>query len=129
VTFVGCARAPLHRPPALPLSRPHTGRSPSRLRASQTEDHPAEDLSDVYTDVMQQRMGSAALVYRHEDGMNYTRILPDLIVGSCLQAPTDVDLLAEKEDVKNVLCLQENCDMEYFSLDVAPIQVSGAGHC
>lgn len=25
------------------------------------------------------------LACRHEDGMNYNRILPDLIVGSCLQ--------------------------------------------
>lgn len=24
-------------------------------------------------------------VHRHEDGLNYNRILPDLIVGSCLQ--------------------------------------------
>lgn len=49
-----------------------------------------EDLSDAYTDVMQQRMGTS-LTYRHEDGMNYTRILEDLIVGSCLQTAEDVD--------------------------------------
>lgn len=29
---------------------------------------------------------AAALIYRHELGMNYARVLPDLIVGSCLQA-------------------------------------------
>ncbi len=39
---------------------------------------------------MQQRMGTS-LTYRHEDGMNYTRILDDLIVGSCLQTPEDAD--------------------------------------
>lgn len=40
--------------------------------------------------MMQARMGTS-LTYRHEDGMNYDRILEDLIVGSCLQAPEDVD--------------------------------------
>lgn len=50
-----------------------------------------EELSEVYTDVMRERMGSAVLTYRHEDGMNYCRILDDLIVGSCLQTPADLD--------------------------------------
>lgn len=30
-----------------------------------------EELSQEYTDVMRERMGSTALTYRHEDGMNY----------------------------------------------------------
>ncbi|KAL4550138.1 hypothetical protein Ndes2526B_g08305 [Nannochloris sp. 'desiccata'] len=77
--------------------------------------------SDEYSDVMSARMG-AALTYRHEDGMNYNRILDDLIVGSCLQQATDVDILAEKEGVRTVMCLQEDSDMAYFSLDVAPIR-------
>jgi len=71
---------------------------------------------------MQQRMGAASLTYRHEDGMNYNRILDDLIVGSCLQRAEDVDTLAEQEDVRTVLCLQEDSDMAYFSLDVGPIR-------
>lgn len=33
---------------------------------------------------MQKKMGTT-LTYRHELGLNYNRILPDLIVGSCLQ--------------------------------------------
>jgi len=33
---------------------------------------------------MQAKMGTG-LTYRHEDGMNWHHILPDLIVGSCLQ--------------------------------------------
>lgn len=45
----------------------------------------------MYTVVMRERMGSAVLTYRHEDGMNYCRILDDLIVGSCLQTPADLD--------------------------------------
>lgn len=70
---------------------------------------------------MSQRMGTV-FTYRHEDGMNYNRILEDLIVGSCLQVPQDVDTLAQKENVRTILCLQENSDMAYFSLDIAPIQ-------
>jgi hypothetical protein len=34
------------------------------------------------------------LTYRHEDGINWTDILPDLIIGSCLQTPADADRLA-----------------------------------
>lgn len=39
---------------------------------------------------MQQKMGSV-LTYRHEDGMNFAHVLDDLIVGSCLQTPQDLD--------------------------------------
>ena len=53
-----------------------------------------EDLSAQYSEEMQQRMGANSLTYRHEDGMNYTRILDDLIVGSCLQTPADLDKCA-----------------------------------
>lgn len=34
------------------------------------------------------------LTYRHEDGINWNSITPDLIVGSCLQTPEDADRLA-----------------------------------
>lgn len=87
-------------------------------------DDPSEDsvegLSDTYTEVMQERMG-APLVYSHEDGMNYTRIMDDLIVGSCLQTEEDVEVL-EGEGVRTIMCLQEDSDMAYFSLDVEPIR-------
>ncbi|KAI7843358.1 hypothetical protein COHA_003054 [Chlorella ohadii] len=86
-----------------------------------TGDEDVEELSQEYTDVMQQRMGSATLTYRHEDGMNYSRILDDLIVGSCLQTPADLDIIADGENVRTVMCLQEDSDMAYFDLDVAPI--------
>ncbi|EFN57929.1 hypothetical protein CHLNCDRAFT_142013 [Chlorella variabilis] len=88
-----------------------------------TGDEDTEDLSDKYTDVMQERMGSAVLTYRHEDGTNFSRILEDLIVGSCLQQPADVDrrVVADGEDVRTVLCLQEDSDMAYFDLDLTPI--------
>lgn len=79
-----------------------------------------EEKSDSYSETMSARMG-AALTYRHEDGMNYNRIWDDLIVGSCLQTPADAEALA-KQGVKTVFCLQEDSDMEYFKLDIAPVQ-------
>lgn len=48
-----------------------------------------DDLSEEYSQEMQQRMGGL-LTYRHEDGMNYNEILDDLIVGSCPQTAADV---------------------------------------
>ena len=39
---------------------------------------------------MQARMGSP-LTYNHEAGMNFAHVLDDLMVGSCLQTPADLD--------------------------------------
>lgn len=103
-----------------PLETKHNLSITGRLAPLKSVSDKNEDLSETYTEVMQERMG-APLIYRHEDGMNYTRILDDLIVGSCLQTEKDVGVL-EKEGVTTVLCLQEDSDMEYFSLDVAPIR-------
>ncbi|KAK7391493.1 hypothetical protein VNO78_19909 [Psophocarpus tetragonolobus] len=47
---------------------------------------------------------------RHELGMNYNFILPDLIVGSCLQTPEDVDKL-HRIGVKTIFCLQQDPDL------------------
>jgi len=69
---------------------------------------------------MNKKMGTS-LHYRHELGLDYNRIWPDVIVGSCLQTAADVDLLAEREGVTTVFCLQEDTDMAYFSLDINPI--------
>lgn len=88
--------------------------------APSAEEQKGDTLSETYTEVMQERMG-APMIYRHEDGMNYTRILDDLIVGSCLQTEGDVDALVE-EGVSTVMCLQEDSDMDYFSLDIRPIR-------
>lgn len=46
--------------------------------------------SDEYSEEMQKKMGGF-LTYRHEDGMNFAHVLPDLIVGSCLQTQEDLD--------------------------------------
>uniref|UniRef100_A0A1D1ZZI8 Tyrosine specific protein phosphatases domain-containing protein n=1 Tax=Auxenochlorella protothecoides TaxID=3075 RepID=A0A1D1ZZI8_AUXPR len=84
-------------------------------------------LSEEYTETMQARMGSASLVYCHEDGMNYTRILDNLIVGSCPQTAEDIERLVSQEEVGTILSLQEDSDMAYFGLDLAPILAACSG--
>uniref|UniRef100_A0A0V0HYH9 Dual specificity protein phosphatase 4 n=1 Tax=Solanum chacoense TaxID=4108 RepID=A0A0V0HYH9_SOLCH len=53
--------------------------------------------------------------------MNYNFIRPDLIVGSCLQTPEDVDKL-RSIGVKTIFCLQQNPDLEYFGVDIDAIR-------
>ncbi|KAF5733706.1 phosphoglucan phosphatase DSP4 chloroplastic-like isoform X1 [Tripterygium wilfordii] len=79
-----------------------------------------EEKSDTYSRGMTEAMG-AVLTYRHELGMNYNFIRPDLIVGSCLQTPGDVDKL-RNIGVKTVFCLQQDPDLEYFGVDISSIQ-------
>ncbi|XP_009796924.1 phosphoglucan phosphatase DSP4, amyloplastic isoform X1 [Nicotiana tabacum] len=76
--------------------------------------------SDTYSNDMTAAMG-AVLTYRHELGMNYNFIRPDLIVGSCLQTPEDVDKL-RSIGVKTIFCLQQNPDLEYFGVDIGAIR-------
>ena len=49
-----------------------------------------EAKSDEYSSEMQNKMGGF-LTYRHEDGINFSPVLDDLTVGSCLQTPSDLD--------------------------------------
>ncbi|XP_077226107.1 dual specificity protein phosphatase (DsPTP1) family protein isoform X2 [Tasmannia lanceolata] len=79
-----------------------------------------EEKSEIYSNNMTEAMG-AVLTYRHELGMNYNFILPDLIVGSCLQTPEDVDKLRDI-GVKTIFCLQQNSDLEYFGVDIDSIR-------
>ncbi|KAK1313582.1 hypothetical protein QJS10_CPA06g00177 [Acorus calamus] len=79
-----------------------------------------EEKSEIYSTNMTEAMG-AVLTYRHELGMNYNFIRPDIIVGSCLQTPADVDKL-RRIGVKTIFCLQQNSDLEYFSVDIGAIQ-------
>ncbi|KMZ69150.1 Dual specificity protein phosphatase 8 [Zostera marina] len=79
-----------------------------------------EEKSEIYSDNMTQAMG-AVLTYQHELGMNYNFICPDLIVGSCLQTPADVDRL-RNIGVKTIFCLQQDPDLEYFDVDIRAIQ-------
>ncbi|KAG2729695.1 hypothetical protein I3760_01G261800 [Carya illinoinensis] len=79
-----------------------------------------EEKSEIYSNNMTEAMG-AVLTYRHELGMNYNFINPDLIVGSCLQTPEDVDKL-RSIGVKTIFCLQQDSDLEYFGVDINAIR-------
>ncbi|XP_020222556.1 phosphoglucan phosphatase DSP4, amyloplastic [Cajanus cajan] len=79
-----------------------------------------EEKSETYSHNMTEAMG-AVLTYRHELGMNYNFIRPDLIVGSCLQTPEDVDKL-HRIGVKTIFCLQQDPDLEYFGVDINAIR-------
>ncbi|KAL4621613.1 hypothetical protein ACB092_06G241600 [Castanea dentata] len=79
-----------------------------------------EEKSETYSTNMTEAMG-AVLTYRHELGINYNFIRPDLIVGSCLQTPEDVDKL-RSIGVKTIFCLQQNSDLEYFGVDINGIR-------
>ncbi|KAI5648520.1 hypothetical protein M9H77_34525 [Catharanthus roseus] len=69
-----------------------------------------EEKSEIYSHNMTEAMG-AVLTYRHELGMNYNFICPDMIVGSCLQTPEDVDKL-RNIGVKTIFCLQQDSDLD-----------------
>ncbi|XP_002973850.2 phosphoglucan phosphatase DSP4, chloroplastic isoform X3 [Selaginella moellendorffii] len=77
----------------------------------------ADDYSAVF-----QKITQSDLTYRHELGMNYNRVLPNLIVGSCLQNPADVDRLKKDENVTTVCNLQQDPDMAYFNVDISEIR-------
>ncbi|KAF3434119.1 hypothetical protein FNV43_RR25222 [Rhamnella rubrinervis] len=79
-----------------------------------------EEKSETYSNNMTEAMG-AVLTYRHELGMNYNFIRPDLIVGSCLQSPYDVDKL-RAIGVKTIFCMQQDSDLEYFGVDIGAIR-------
>ncbi|XP_074272515.1 phosphoglucan phosphatase DSP4, amyloplastic [Silene latifolia] len=79
-----------------------------------------EEKSDEYSSTMTEAMG-ASLTYRHELGINYNFIRPDLIVGSCLQTPEDVDKL-RNIGVRTIFCLQQDPDLQYFGVDITAIQ-------
>ncbi|KAJ7970522.1 Phosphoglucan phosphatase [Quillaja saponaria] len=79
-----------------------------------------EEKSETYSHNMTEAMG-AVLTYRHELGMSYNFIRPDLIVGSCLQTPGDVDKL-RRIGVRTIFCLQQDPDLEYFGVDINAIR-------
>jgi protein-tyrosine phosphatase len=79
-----------------------------------------EEKSETYSNNMTEAMG-VDLTYRHEVGMDFNFIRPDLIVGSCLQTPEDVDKL-RSIGVKTIFCLQKDSDLEYFGVDINAIR-------
>ncbi|XVE99170.1 hypothetical protein REPUB_Repub03eG0174200 [Reevesia pubescens] len=103
-------------PPSMEVKAISGSTSSAQKSSSESE----EDISEIYSHNMTEAMG-AVLTYRHELGMNYNFILPDLIVGSCLQTPEDVDKL-RKVGVKTIFCLQQDSDLEYFGVDIGAIQ-------
>eukprot|EP00252_Welwitschia_mirabilis_P011425 TRINITY_DN2567_c0_g1_i3.p1 TRINITY_DN2567_c0_g1~~TRINITY_DN2567_c0_g1_i3.p1 ORF type:complete len:417 (-),score=88.01 TRINITY_DN2567_c0_g1_i3:129-1379(-) len=83
-------------------------------------DETEKEKSEVYSSNMSKAMG-AVLTYRHELGMNYNFVLPNLIVGSCPQNPADVDKLKDI-GVRTIFCLQQDPDLAYFDVDISAIQ-------
>uniref|UniRef100_A0A0D9XNA0 Tyrosine specific protein phosphatases domain-containing protein n=1 Tax=Leersia perrieri TaxID=77586 RepID=A0A0D9XNA0_9ORYZ len=59
--------------------------------------------------------------YHHDLGMNYAVISDSLIVGSQPQKPEDIDHLKDEENVAFILCLQQDKDIEYWSIDFQSI--------
>lgn len=53
--------------------------------------------------------------------MNYTLITEDLIVGSQPQKVEDIDHLKEEENVRYILNLQQDKDVEYWGVDLQSI--------
>ncbi|PIN19353.1 hypothetical protein CDL12_07973 [Handroanthus impetiginosus] len=107
---IGLSRTRTLLAKAVSGSAPSTGNKTSEM----------DEKSDTYSQDMTAAMG-AVLTYRHELGMNYNFIRPDLIVGSCLQTPADVDKL-QSIGVKTIFCLQQDSDLEYFGVDIAAIR-------
>jgi hypothetical protein len=65
-------------------SKPAAAAAAAGAAAAEEEDEDEAKKSEEYTADMQAKMGNG-LTYRHEDGINWNHIMPDLIVGSCLQ--------------------------------------------
>lgn len=66
----------------------------SDLEESDLEEISPEEekaLSEQYSEEMQRQMGGD-LEYHHEEGMNWSFLSPDVLVGSCPQEPDDIDM-------------------------------------
>ncbi|KAL0322191.1 UNVERIFIED_CONTAM: Phosphoglucan phosphatase DSP4, amyloplastic [Sesamum calycinum] len=91
VTLLGMVKSNDLPQTRLVVAKAVQGSAPS----TENETSKAEEKSETYSQDMTVAMG-AVLTYRHELGMNYNFILPDLIVGSCLQV-FGVDIAAIRE--------------------------------
>uniref|UniRef100_A0A0C9SB41 TSA: Wollemia nobilis Ref_Wollemi_Transcript_891_1192 transcribed RNA sequence n=1 Tax=Wollemia nobilis TaxID=56998 RepID=A0A0C9SB41_9CONI len=79
-----------------------------------------EKKTDQYNREMQREMRNP-YEYHHDLGMHYTRITPNLIVGSQPQSVEDIDLLKEDGGVTAILNLQQDKDIEYWGIDLSAI--------
>mmetsp|Transcript_37889 Transcript_37889/g.107055 ORF Transcript_37889/g.107055 Transcript_37889/m.107055 type:complete len:205 (+) Transcript_37889:549-1163(+) len=77
--------------------------------------------TDAYNREMCERMGSD-IKYQHEWGMNYSHILPTLIVGSMPQDAGDISYLRNHLGVSAILNLQQEKDWQKFDIDFGKIQ-------
>lgn len=73
----------LHQAPLMRPSLAPTLQEPAKAEEGEAEEEEVAKSED-YTKDMQKKMGTS-LTYRHEDGINWHSIMPDLVVGSCLQ--------------------------------------------
>ncbi|KAF6134351.1 hypothetical protein GIB67_005743 [Kingdonia uniflora] len=130
VSEVHCGLSSMDQSPSIAMRAVSGSKSSPTSNSEKSDAKEDEKKSDTYSDDMTQAMG-AALTYRHELGMNYNFICPDLIVGSCLQTPKDVDKL-RSIGVKTIFCLQQNSDLEYpisFVFDIYFELLSTNVHC
>ena len=77
------------------------------LASSMDADSEAPGTSDEYNEMMQKAMGNP-YEYRHEDGIYYTVIKEQLIVGGQPQSAADVRRLARDEGVTHLVNLQQD---------------------
>eukprot|EP00899_Mesostigma_viride_P014936 jgi/Mesvir1/23443/Mv22298-RA.1 len=118
--------SPSPSPPS-PKSSPPAAKTPAGSKDGSGKAAGSKGAADAaksseYSEAMQKRMGDPSLVYRHEAGMNYAVVLPDIMVGSCPQGPEDVDHLREECNVGAIMCLQEDINFAYFNIDIAAIR-------
>lgn len=105
-----CSQTPQTSSPAAAAVATTTVAAPT---ANTSSEAPTEVKSDDYTEEMQAKMGTT-LTYRHEDGINWNLVTPDLVVGSCLQTPEDADRLAAA-GITTVFSLQVSLTLSLFS--------------
>ena len=60
--------------------------------------------------------------YRHEDGIYYTFIEDDLIIGSQPQNADDVRRIHREEGVTAILNMQQDKDIAYWGIDYNELQ-------
>jgi len=93
------------------------------LASSMGADSEAPGTSDEYNEMMQKAMGNP-YEYRHEDGIYYTVIKEQLIVGGQPQSAADVRRLARDEGVTHLVNLQQDKDIAYWGINYDEIRAA-----
>ncbi|XP_022890994.1 phosphoglucan phosphatase LSF2, chloroplastic isoform X1 [Olea europaea var. sylvestris] len=94
-----------------------------KLPESETEANEGISTSTKMEDynVAMKRMMRNPYEYHHDLGMNYTLITENLIVGSQPQKVGDINHLKEDQNVRYILNLQQDRDVEYWGIDLPSI--------